>query len=186
MRIDVHVHGSLYLSKGVTLAQLEAGMRQWLEYLDVDNINEIRSAEPSEPGINYDQSARVLDICWTGEVGRSFQRTLQETLQAIGPMLEHASEIELTYYHEDGRDEFQLLFAGPSAEAIHQTQRRLMVEDVAGLLSRHFDPAEVGRVTMLVNELFDRDWEKKAAEPEAADFQPSGSLVHFRGKKHLH
>jgi len=185
MRIEVHVHGSLYLRKGFTLAQLEAGLHQWLEYLDVENINEMASLEPSEPGVTYDQSARVLDICWTGEVGRSFQRTLQETLLHIGPMLEHASEIELTFYHEDGRDEYQLVFAGPSAESIHQAQRRRMLEDVAGLLSRHFGPAEVGRVEALVNELFDSDWSNKASEPEA-DFQPSGSLIHFRGKKHLH
>ncbi len=185
MRIEVHVHGSLYLRKGVTMAQLEAGLRQWLEYLDVENINEMSSMEPSEPGVTFDQSARVLDICWTGEVGRSFQRTLQETLHTLGPLLEHASEIELTYYHEDGRDEFQLIFAGPSAESIHQAQRRLMLEDVAGLLSRHFAPAEVNRVSALVNELFDRDWEQRATEPEV-DFPPSGSLVHFRGKKHLH
>lgn len=185
MRIEVHVHGSLYVRKGVTLSQLQAGLRQWLEYLDVENIDELRSLEPSEPGVTYDQVARVLDICWTGEVGRSFQRNLQDTLKDMGPLLEHASEIELTFYHEDGRDEFQLLFAGPSAESIHQVQRRLMVTDVASLLSRHFAQAEVERVTALVNELFDRDWEQKASEAEA-DFQPAGSLIHFRGKKHLH
>jgi hypothetical protein len=185
MRIEVHVHGSLYLRKGTTKTQMEAGLRQWLEYLDVENIDEIASLEPNEPGVTYDQSARVLDICWTGEVGRSFQRSLQETLLSMGPLLEHASEIELTFYHEDGRDEYQLIFAGPNAESIHQAQRRRMVEDVTDLLSRHFGPAEVGRVDALVNELFDNDWANRPDEAEA-DFQPSGSLVHFRGKKHLH
>lgn len=185
MRIEVHVHGSLYLRKGITKAQLEAGLRQWLDYLDVENINEMHSLEPSEPGVSYDPSARVLDICWTGEVGRSFQRTMQETLHALGPLLEHASEVELSFYHEDGRDELQLLFAGPDAASIHKAQRRLMVEDVSTLLSRHFAANEVNRVTALVNELFDHDWEQRAAEPEA-DFQSSGSLVHFRSKKHLH
>ena len=185
MRIEVHVHGSLYLRKGTTKAQLEAGLRQWLDYLDVENTDEIVSLEPSEPGVAYDQSARVLDVCWTGEVGRSFQRTLQETLYAMGPLLENASEIELTFYHQDGRDEYQLIFAGPSAEAIHQAQRRRMVEDVTGLLSRHFSAADVARAEALVNELFDKDWANRPEEPEA-DFQPSGSLVHFRGKKHLH
>lgn len=185
MRTEVHVHGSLYLRKGVTLSQIEAGLRQWMEYLDAESISEMRSLEPSEPGVSYDQSARVLDICWTGEIGRTFQRSLQATLADMGPLLEHASEIELTFYHEDGRDEFQLLFAGPSAESIHQVQRRLMITDVAGLLSRHFGPDEVKRVEALVNELFDRDWEQKATQAEA-DFQPSGSLIHFRGKKHLH
>ncbi|MDP1897078.1 MAG: hypothetical protein Q8K43_04240 [Sulfurimicrobium sp.] len=187
MRTEVHVHGSLYLRKGVTLSQIEAGLRQWMEYLDAESISEMRSLEPSEPGVSYDQSARVLDICWTGEVGRTFQRSLQATLVDMGPLLEQASEVEITFYHEDGRDEFQLLFAGPSAEAIHQVQRRLMLTDVSSLLSRHFGTEEVKRVEALVNELFDRDWEQKGAQAQAeADFQPSGSLIHFRGKKHLH
>src|SRR5512135_1750974 len=114
MRIEVHVHGSLYLCKGVSLAQVETGLRKWLEYLDAEGISEVRSLEQSEPGVTFDRANRIVDICWTGEVGRSFRRTLEETLQDIGPLTEHASEIELTYYHEDGRDEYQLLFVGPS------------------------------------------------------------------------
>ena len=185
MRTEVHVHGTLYLRRGVTITQIEAGLRQWMEYLDAENINEMRSLEPSEPGVTHDQTARVLDICWTGEVGRSFQRSLQSTLIDMGPLLEQASEIEITLYHEDGQDEFQMLFAGPNAESIHQVQRRLMVTDIAGLMSRHFGQTEVARVETLINELFDQDWTQKATQTET-NFQPSGSLIPFRGKKHLH
>lgn len=187
MRIEVHVHGSLYLCKGVTQAQVEEGLRKWLSYLDAESIAEMRSLEQSEPGVTFDRANRILDICWTGEVGRSFRRTLEDALTDIGPLTEHASEVELTYYHEDGRDEYQLLFVGPSPEAIHSAQRHRMVEDVAGLLARHFDPASVEQVTAVVNDLFDRDWAQQSArqaEPEP-DFEPSGSLVHFR-RKHLH
>lgn len=187
MRIEVHVHGSLYLCKGVSLAQVESGLRKWLEYLDAENISEVRSLEQSEPGISFDRANRIVDVCWTGEVGRSFRRTLEETLADIGPLTEHASEIELTYYHEDGRDEYQLLFVGPSPEAIHQAQRHRMVEDVAGLLSRHFDQQSVAQVTAVVNDLFDRDMAEKAAQaPDThVDTESAGSLVHFR-RKHLH
>lgn len=185
MRIEVHVHGSLYLCKGVSLAQVETGLRKWLEYLDAEGIGEVRSLEQSEPGVTFDRTNRILDICWTGEVGRSFRRTLEETLHDIGPLTEHASEIELTYYHEDGRDEYQLLFVGPTPEAIHQAQRHRMVEDVAGLLSRHFDQEAVGQVTILVNDLFDRDLAAQAAREPETDVEPSSSLVHFR-RKPLH
>ncbi len=187
MRIEVHVHGTLYLCKGVTLAQVENGLHKWLDYLDVASIAEARSLEQDDPGIVFHRSDRTLEICWTGEVGRNFVHRLQETLYEIGPLTEHASEVEVTYYYEDGRDEYQLLFVGPTAEAIHQTQRRRMIEDVSGLLSRHFGEAEIGQVTTVVNELFDRDLERsKAAAESEADFpQTGGSLVHFR-KKHLH
>lgn len=184
MRIEVHVHGSIYLCKGVTLAQVENGLRKWLDYLDVEHIAEARSLEQSEPGIVFDRADRVLDICWTGEAGRSFQHRLREAMDEMSPLTESASEIELTLYHDDGRDEYQLLFVGPTPEAIHQAQRQRMVEDVAGLLSRHFPPEAVTRVTDVVNELFDQDRERRATEPEP-DQPSSGSLIHFR-RKHLH
>lgn len=186
MRIEVHVHGTLYLCKGVTLKQVENGLRKWLDYLDVETIAEARSMEQDEPGIILHKTDRTLEICWTGEVGRNFIHRMQETLFEIGPLTERASEIEITYYYEDGRDEYQLLFVGPTADAIHLAQRRRMVEDVGGLLSRHFSEAEVGQVTAVVNELFDRDLERNKSVESETEFQPSGgSLVHFR-KKHLH
>lgn len=186
MRTEVHVHGALNLCKGVTLGQVENGLRKWLDYLDVETIAEARSLEQDEPGIVFHRTDRVLEICWTGEVGRNFATRLQEALYELGPLTERASEIELTYYYDDGRDEYQLLFVGPTAEAIHQVQRRRMIEDVAGLLSRHFGAENVAQVTTLVNELFDRDWERSKTEAPEPDFQPSGGgLLHFR-KKHLH
>lgn len=185
MRIEVHVHGSLYCCKGVSLAQVENGLRKWLEYMDVENIGEMRSLERAEPGVVYDRADRILDICWTGEVGHSFNQCLQDTLHDMGPLLERASEIELTYYHDDeDGDEYQVLFAGPNAESIHQAQRLRMVEDVADLLSRHFAPAEVGQVSALVNQLFDNDWDQKRTQREN-EFPASGNLIHFRNK-HLH
>ena len=46
-----------------------------------------------------------------------------------------------------------------------------MVEDVAAILGRQFGKEEVGQVTTLVNEMFDRDWKEKASQqkkPERA------------------
>ena len=38
MRTEVHVHGSVFLCKGVRVAQIDQAMRPWLDYLDVDTI----------------------------------------------------------------------------------------------------------------------------------------------------
>ncbi|MBI3223341.1 MAG: hypothetical protein HYZ46_09865, partial [Nitrosomonadales bacterium] len=97
-----------------------------------------------------------------------------------------ASQIELTYFHEDGRDEHQLLFFGPSDESIQLAQRQHMIEDVAGLLSRHFSQEDVAQVTTLVNDLFDRDLKKRKSAEAKHDIPPSGgSLLPFP-KKNLH
>lgn len=103
MRMEVHVHGSLYLLKGVARAQVEAALRPWLDYLDIEHLEEARSLEPEEPGIVLDDRNRVLEICWTGEIGRSFQRCLEDSMNALGPLTEQAAEVEVSFYHETGQ-----------------------------------------------------------------------------------
>jgi len=184
MRMEVHVHGNIFLGRGVRLAQIELALRPWLEYLDVDTLAEAHSIEREEPGIAFDTRERTLNICWTGEVGRSFHNRLAEAFQNIGPLTEYASEVEVTYYPEGGEDEFYQMFVGPTAEAIHEFRRQCVTEDISNLLSRHLGKADVEQVAALVNQLFDQDWETKKVTGE----QSSSSTViplHPRGK-HLH
>jgi hypothetical protein len=96
MRTEVHVHGSIFLCKGVRPSQIDQAMRPWLGYLDVDTIADAHSLEREEPGINYDPKERVVNICWTGEVGRSFQSRLTEAFHNLGPLTEYASELRIT------------------------------------------------------------------------------------------
>ena len=115
MRMEVHVHGTAFLCKGVHLTQVEHALRPWLDYLEVDSIEKVQSLEREEPGIRFDVKEQALDMCWTGEVGRSFQARLTEAFQALGPLTEYASEVTLTCYHDSGKEDFQQIFIGPSA-----------------------------------------------------------------------
>lgn len=185
MRMEVHVHGNIFLARGVRLTQVENALRPWLDYLDVDTIAEAVSLEREEPGLQFDTRERTLSICWTGEVGRSFQARLAEAFQNIGPLTEYASEIEVTYYPENGEEEFYQMFVGPTPEAIHEFRRQCVIEDVAALLRRHLGQAEVDQATALVSQLFDQDWEARKAAGEIA--APSSTVIplHPRGR-HLH
>jgi hypothetical protein len=185
MRTEVHVHGSVFLCKGVRLSQVDQALRPWLDYLDVDTIADAHSLEREEPGISFDPKERVVNICWTGEVGRSFQSRLTEAFHNLGPLSEYASEVEVTYYPEGGEDEFYQMFVGPSPEAIHEFRRQCVVEDVSGLLSRHLGKQETEQVAALINQLFDST---RATDPQTGDDPPSSSTViplHPRNK-HLH
>ena len=171
MRLEVHVHADIPILEGVSKRQLEQAFAPLLEYLDADGLSDVKSLEPEEPGIRYDEKDLLLYLCWTGEIGRSFHGALEATLENLGPYCYEAVEVDVTTYLENGEQESKLLFVGPTAQAIHEAQRRCMVEDVAAILGRQFDKAAVTQVSALVNELFDRDWKEKASQekkPERA------------------
>jgi hypothetical protein len=171
MRHEVHLHADIPILEGVSRKQLEQALAPLLEYLDADGLAEVKSLEADEPGFKYDEKELLLTICWTGEIGRSFHGALEAALENIGPFCYEAVEVDLTLYHENGEQESRLLFVGPTAHAIHEAQRRCMMEDVSAILGRQFGKEEVGQVTALVNEMFDRDWKEKASQekkPERA------------------
>ena len=171
MRHEVHLHADIPILEGVSRKQLEQALAPLLEYLDADGLAEVKSLEADEPGFKYDEKELLLTICWTGEIGRSFHGALEAALESIGPFCYEAVEVDLTLYQENGEQESRLLFVGPTAHAIHEAQRRCMMEDVTAILGRQFGKEEVGQVTALVNEMFDRDWKEKASQekkPERA------------------
>ena len=184
MRMEVHIHGSAFFCKGVRLAQIQQALRPWLDYLDVDTIAEAVSIEREEPGIAFDTRERALNICWTGEVGRSFQSRLVEAFQNLGPLTEYASEIEVTYYPENSDDEFHQMFVGPSPEAIHEFRRQCVTEDIANLLTRHLGKQDIEQVVSVVNHLFDQDL---AAKRPTAVAEPGSTVIPLHPRnRHLH
>ena len=75
----------------------------------------------------------------------------------------HAAEVsfyDVDYDEDDededreARDDFVLLFVGPTPQAIMQVQRDLLVQDVARLMERHFDSNELGGVVQAIDQLF--------------------------------
>jgi hypothetical protein len=169
MRLEVHVHADIPILEGVSKRQLEQAFAPLLEYLDADGLSDVKSLEADEPGIKFDEKELILYVCWTGEVGRSFHGALEAVLENLGPFCYEAVEIDVTLYLENGEQESRLLFAGPTAQAIHEAQRRCMLEDVAAILGRQFDKGDVAQVTALVNDMFDRDWKDKASQQKKSE-----------------
>jgi hypothetical protein len=185
-RKEVHVHGTIFLTKGVEVAHIEEALRPWLDYSEVKHIADLKSLEQQEPGVTWDPRERALDLCWTGEIGRSFAARLGEALDALGPMTEYASEIEVTWYHENGEDELTLMFVGPTADAIQEVRRQCANEDVDAALSRYLGRDEVDQVLSLVNDLFQRDWEKTGNTAPAEESAAGGASPAPRNRRHLH
>ena len=81
---------------------------------------------------------------------------MQAALAELAPYTEHAVGMSLSFYHDDGQDEFSMLFVGPTPESIHEAERLYLVEEMSRLLGRHFTETEIGEVVTLVNQLFTR------------------------------
>lgn len=184
MRIEVHVHGTVHLRAGVRATEINDALQPWLEYIDVDSIDEVKSMHHDELGLMHDTRARTLEICWSGDVGRSFGGRIEPAIRSLCPLTEAAAEIEVSYYDEDGDDEMNIIFVGPTPEAIHEAQRRRMSEDVSDLLTRHFDDNAIGEVVALVNDLFSRDWAKRGSLNP--DDPAAGESLSPAGRRHLH
>ncbi len=171
MRLEVHVHADIPLLEGVSRKQIEQALAPWLEYLDCDTLADVKSLEAEEPGLRFDDKELMLQVCWTGEIGRSLHAALDASLENLGTYCYEAVEVDVTLYQENGEQESRLLFVGPTAQSIHEAQRRCMIEDVSAILERQFDKEKTAEVTTLVNQLFDRDWKEKssgAKQPERA------------------
>lgn len=87
MQMEVHVHGTAFLCKGVHLSQVDEALREWLDYLEVETIAKVHSIEREEPGVRFDSKEQTLEICWTGMVGRNFQNHLKETFRSSALLL---------------------------------------------------------------------------------------------------
>ena len=166
MRHEVHLHADIPILEGVSRRQIEQAFMPLLDYLDADGLADVKSLEPDEPGFKYDDKELILTVCWTGEIGRSFDGALEAALAGLGPFCYEAVEVDLTLYRENGEQEAKLLFVGPTPQAIHEAQRRCMLEDVAAILGRQFDKERVAEVAAIVNDLFDRDWKEQEAKPK--------------------
>src|SRR5919106_26188 len=154
MRHEVHLHADIPILEGVSKRQLEQAFAPLLEYLDADGLGDVKSLEPDEPGIRFDDKDLILYVCWTGEIGRSFHGALEATLENLGPYCYEAVEVDVTTYLDNGEQESKLLFVGPTAKAIHEAQRRCMIEDVTAVLGRQFHNAQAAKVAALGHEMF--------------------------------
>jgi hypothetical protein len=188
---EIHVHGDVPIKPGVTPKQIEDAVKPLWRYAGARSLADAPSLFEEEPGIAYDAPKNVLAICWTVEGNTDFQNALDEACAGICDLSSEGAGIEVSYYDnddEEGRDEFGLIFVGPTPEAIHETQRQYMLEDVTRLMERHFDRGEMVDVIDAVNRLFAKRLLSIAQGQKLTRFElPSGGgNSHGGGKRHLH
>jgi hypothetical protein len=163
---EIHVHGDVPLRPDVTYSQLQDALKPLWTYAGARSLADgAESAYEEEPGIKFDAPEHVLRMCWTVPGDEDFRQSLDEMCMSLNEIAELGAAIEVTFYDADfdedeeddgteSRDDFVMLFVGPTPAAIMQVQRDLLVQDVVNMMERHFDGAELGGVVAEIDKLF--------------------------------
>ncbi len=163
---EIHVHGDVPLRPDVSFAQIQEALKPLWMYAGAKSLADAaESAYEEEPGIRFDAAQHVLTLCWTISGDDDCRQALDEMCMSLNELAGQGAAIEVTFYDtefdEEGappeaesRDDFLVLFVGPTPAAIMQVQRDLLVEDVVHLMERHFDASELGGVVGEIDRLF--------------------------------
>ena len=168
---EIHVHGDVPVRPDVTLAQLEEALKPLWSYAGAQTFaNGAASSYEEEPGLRLDAKEHVLRMCWTVPANEDFKQALEEMCMGLNELASSGAGIEISIYDaeyddeddedgdedsaEESRDDFIMLFVGPTPGDIMQVQRDMLVEDVMALMERHFDRTELEGVVTEVDKLF--------------------------------
>ncbi len=197
---EIHVHGDVPLRADVTYAQLQDALKPLWKYAGAKSLADgAESAYEEEPGIQFDTNEHLLTMCWTVNGGQDFRQSLDEMCMSLNELAEQGAAIEVTFYdaefdedeeppEAESRDDFIMLFVGPTPAAIMQVQRDLLVEDVVHLMERHFDGQELGGVVAEIDKLFSQRFDALVRSLEIGK-PPRGSGGGGHGgrrPRHLH
>jgi len=203
---EIHVHGQVTLREGISYEQVQEALKPLWAYAGAHSLNDgAHSFYEDEPGIQFDNKENMLQLCWTVRGGDDFRQCLDDMCMGINELAEQGAAIEVTFYdaefdedddaqeQEDdtSRDDFLLLFVGPTPAAIMQVQRDLLVQDVVSLMERHFDGSELGGVIAEVDKLFSHRFDAlvnslELGKPPRGFGGPSGHGGSSRRPRHLH
>ncbi len=163
---EIHVHGQVLLRPDVGFSQLQDALKPLWKYAGARTLADgAHSHYEDEPGIRFDAPAHTLQLCWTVLGDEDFRQSLDEMCMSLNELSQAGAAIEVTFYDTEfdeeeaepgteSRDDFMMLFVGPTPAAIMQVQRDLLVQDVINLMERHFDAAELGGVVSEIDRLF--------------------------------
>ena len=164
---EIHVHGQVKLRDDVVFPQIQEALKPLWKYAGAKSLADgAASVYEEEPGIQFEPKEHMLQMCWTVEGDEDFRQVLDEMCMSLNELSQTGAAIEVTFYDtefdeedeeepdDESRDDFVMLFVGPNPAAIMQVQRDLLVQDMIGLMERHFDGAELSGVVAEIDKLF--------------------------------
>ena len=163
---EIHVHGQVPLRADARYEQLQEALKPLWKYAGARSLAAgASSVYEDEPGIQFDEQERMLQMCWTVAGDQDFRQVLDDVCMNLNELADSGASIEVTFYDTDfdeedsksgseSRDDFLMLFVGPNPAAIMRVQRDLLVQDVVSMMERHFEGFELGGVVAEIDKLF--------------------------------
>ena len=163
---EIHVHGEILLRDDVDFKALQEAVKPLWKYAGAKSLTEgAQSLYEEEPGIRFEAADHKLQLCWTVRGDEDFRQVLDDLCMNINEISAAGAQLEITFYDTEfededesrgaeSRDDFFILFVGPDPASIMQAQRDLLVQDVIGLMERHFDGSELSGVVQEIDKLF--------------------------------
>ena len=163
---EIHVHGEILLRDDVDFKALQEAAKPLWKYAGAKSLTEgAQSLYEEEPGIRFEAADHKLQLCWTVRGDEDFRQVLDDLCMNINDISAAGAQLEITFYDTEfededesrgaeSRDDFLILFVGPDPASIMQAQRDLLVQDVIGLMERHFDGSELSGVVQEIDKLF--------------------------------
>ena len=201
---EIHVHGDVQLRADVTYAELQDALKPMWAYSGAKSLADAAgSAYEEEPGIKFDATEHILRMCWTVPGDEDFRQSLDEMCMSLNELAQLGAAIEVTFYdaefdeeeaqpEAESRDDFLMLFVGPTPAAIMQVQRDLLVQDVVNLMERHFDANELNGVVGEIDKLFSQRFDALVSSlelgkpPRGSGGGSGGGHGGGRRPRHLH
>lgn len=182
---EIHVHGQVPLRPEVTFAQVEEALRPLWAYAGAYSLAAgAASAYEEEPGIQFDNKAHVLQMCWTVPGNEDFRQALDDMCMGLNELALDGAPIEISFHdtefdedensQEQPRDDFMMLFVGPTPAAIMKVQRDMLVQDVIHMMERHFDASELTGIVGEIDKLFMQRFDSLVNSLEIGQFPPKG------------
>ena len=202
---EIHVHGEVLLRAEVIFEQVQDALKPIWKYAGGKSlVAAAASVYEEEPGIRFEPKKHLLQLCWTVAGDEDFRQALDEMCMGLNDLAETGAPIEVTFYdanfdeeeeddESEARDDFAMYLVGPTPAAIMQVQRDLLVQDMIGLMERHFDGSELSDVVAAVDKLFEKRFDALAnsmqlGKPPRGQGGSQGGSSHGGGRKprHLH
>lgn len=198
---EIHVHGQVQLRADVNYEQLQDALKPLWSYAGARSLADgAASSYEEEPGIRFDAKKHELEMCWTVDGDEDFRQAVNEMAMGLNELADQGAAIEVTFYDaefdeedasddDESRDDFMMVFVGPTPAAIMQVQRDLLVEDVVNLMERHFDGSELSGVVGEIDKLFTQRFDKLVNSLEIGKPpRGGGASGHGSGRRprHLH